>query len=93
MSLLEAMALARPVVTTDVGGTPDLVVNGETGFLVPPGDRAAIERALLELAANRSRADAMGAAARRLQRARFTGERMVDGYESTFEKAIGRGQT
>src|SRR5215207_840184 len=92
MSLLEAMALARPVVTTDIGGTPDIVVNGETGFLVGPGDRAALERALLELASNRSTADRMGAAGRRLQRQRFSGERMVNGYEDAFKEAIARGQ-
>jgi len=91
-SILEAMALARPVVATDVGGTRDQVVPGETGYLVAPGDGGAIERALVELAADRSRAEAMGAAGRRLQRERFSGERMVDGYESAFERAVGRGQ-
>jgi glycosyltransferase involved in cell wall biosynthesis len=92
MSLLEAMALARPVVTTDVGGTPELVVNGETGFLVQPGDRAAVTRAFLDLAADPARADAMGEAGRRLQRERFTGERMVDEYEWAFAESIERGQ-
>jgi glycosyltransferase involved in cell wall biosynthesis len=91
-SILEAMALARPVVATDVGGTHDQVVPGETGYLVAPGDGSAIERALVELAADRSRAEAMGAAGRRLQRERFSGERMVDGYESALERAVGRGQ-
>jgi glycosyltransferase involved in cell wall biosynthesis len=92
MSLLEAMALARPIVTTDVGGTPELVVNGETGFLVQPGDRAALTRAFLELAADRAAADAMGEAGRRLQRERFTGERMVDEYERAFAESVERGQ-
>jgi glycosyltransferase involved in cell wall biosynthesis len=91
-SILEAMALARPVVASDVGGTRDQVVPGETGYLVPPGDGGAIERALVELAADRSRAEAMGATGRRLQRERFSGERMVDGYESAFERVVGRGQ-
>ena len=90
MSLLEAMALGRPVVATDVGGTAEIVRDGETGFLVPPGDRAALTRALLELAADPGRAAAMGEAGRRLQRERFTGERMVDGYQAAFEKAVGR---
>jgi glycosyltransferase involved in cell wall biosynthesis len=91
-SILEAMALARPVVATDVGGTGDQVVHGETGYLVAPGDRAAIESALVELAADRSKAEAMGAAGRRRQRERFSGERMVDGYESAFERAVGSGE-
>jgi glycosyltransferase involved in cell wall biosynthesis len=92
MSVLEAMALARPVVATDVGGTPDQIVDGETGFLVPAGDRAAMTRALLTLAADRKRADRMGAAGRARQRERFSGERMVDGYERAFEEAVERGQ-
>ncbi len=92
LSILEAMALARPVVATDVGGTSEQVVQDETGYLVSPGDGGAIERALVELAADRSRAEAMGAAGRRRQRERFSGERMVDGYESAFERAAGRGE-
>ncbi len=92
MSLLEAMALGRPVVAADVGGTAELVLDGETGFLVPPGDGAAVTRALAELGADPARGEAMGAAGRRRQRERFTGERMVDGYASAFERAIERGQ-
>jgi glycosyltransferase involved in cell wall biosynthesis len=92
MSILEAMALARPVVATDVGGTRDQIVDGETGYLVPAGDGAAITRALLELAGDSKVARKMGAAGRIRQRERFTGEAMVDGYERVFEEAIGRGQ-
>jgi glycosyltransferase involved in cell wall biosynthesis len=91
MSILEAMALARPVVATNVGGTPDLVVDGETGHLVPTGDAAGVARALVALAADPARADEMGAAGRRRQRERFTGEAMVEGYERAFEDAIRRG--
>jgi glycosyltransferase involved in cell wall biosynthesis len=92
MSILEAMALGRPVVATDVGGTRDLVRDGETGHLVPPGDGAALTRALLALAADTERAEQMGAAGRRLQREHFTGEAMVDGYARAFEEAVQRGQ-
>jgi glycosyltransferase involved in cell wall biosynthesis len=92
MSILEAMALARPVVATDVGGTRDQVVDGETGYLVPAGDGAAITRRLLALAADRGQADKLGSAGQVRQRTHFTGERMVDGYERAFEEAVGRGQ-
>jgi glycosyltransferase involved in cell wall biosynthesis len=92
MSLIEAMALARPVIATDVGGTRDLIVDGETGHLVRPGDGAAITRALLALAADEQRAREMGAAGQRRQRERFTGEAMVDGYERAFREAVARGQ-
>ena len=54
--------------------------------------RRAVARAIAELAADPARAEKMGAAGRRLQRERFTGERMVEGYRSAFERAIERGQ-
>ena len=80
MSVLEAMALGRPVVATSVGGTGEAVQDGETGFLVEPGDAAAVTRALVALAADPARGAAMGAAGRLRQRERFSGEAMVDGY-------------
>ena len=92
MSILEAMALGRPVVATDVGGTCELVRDGETGHLVPAGDSAAITRAVLGLAADPKRADKMGAAGKVRQRERFTGEAMVQGYARAFEEAVQRGQ-
>jgi glycosyltransferase involved in cell wall biosynthesis len=92
MSILEAMALERPVVATDVGGTVDQVVDGETGHVVPPGDPAALARALGALAADPERAAAMGAAGRRRQRERFDGEAMVEGYRRAFAELVSRGQ-
>jgi glycosyltransferase involved in cell wall biosynthesis len=86
MSVLEAMALDRPVVATDVGGTGEAVVDGETGFLVSPGDAAGVGRALLALAAEPDRGRAMGAAGGRRQRERFSGEAMVQGYLSAFDR-------
>ena len=80
MSVLEAMALGRPVVATNVGGTAEAVQDSETGFLVEPGDVDGVARALISLAADPARAAAMGAAGRRRQRERFSGEAMVDGY-------------
>ena len=80
MSVLEAMALGRPVIATDVGGTGEAVLDGETGFLVEPGDVDGVARALVALAADPERAEAMGASGRRRQRSRFSGGAMVDGY-------------
>jgi glycosyltransferase involved in cell wall biosynthesis len=93
MSLLEAMALGRPVIATDIGGTADLIGDDETGRLVPSGDVGAVTRAILELASDPSRADAIGASGRARQRERFTGEQMVAGYQRAFERAIERGAT
>ena len=89
MSVLEAMALGRPVVATDVGGTGEAVADGETGFLVEPGDVEAVTRALVTLAADPDRAAAMGAAGRLRQRERFSGDAMVDGYLAALQEIIG----
>jgi len=52
VSLIEAMAAGRPVVATRVGGVPDLVADGESGLLVPPGDPSAFAEAVLKLLAS-----------------------------------------
>ncbi len=64
-SILEAMAWARPVLATRVGGLPDLVEDGVTGWLVESGDEAALAARMMELAADAERARALGAAGRR----------------------------
>jgi glycosyltransferase involved in cell wall biosynthesis len=89
MSVLEAMASARPVVVTDIGGTAEAVVHGETGLLVQPGDADAVGRALLELAADPERARRMGEAGRARQRELFDGERMVERYERALARIAG----
>ncbi len=48
-AVLEAMAAGKPVVATEVGGVPELVLHGETGILVPPGDTDALAQAILDL--------------------------------------------
>jgi glycosyltransferase involved in cell wall biosynthesis len=85
MSILEAMALARPVIATDVGGTPDQVEDGVTGFLVPAGDADAIAEALQAVARDPAAARALGARGCERQRERFDGEAMVDGYLRVLE--------
>jgi glycosyltransferase involved in cell wall biosynthesis len=90
MSVLEAMAAARPVIATDVGGTAEAVVQGETGLLVPVGDADAAARALLELSSDGERARRMGEAGRARQRELFDGERMVESYERTLA-SVARG--
>ncbi len=92
MSILEAMALERPVVATDVGGTAEQVVDGETGHLVPAGDPEPVRLALLALAADPAarQRDGRGRAAapaRALQR-----RAMVDRYERVLSEAVERGR-
>jgi glycosyltransferase involved in cell wall biosynthesis len=64
IALLEAMAAARPVVATAVGGVPQAITDGQDGLLVPAGDRAALASALTLVLEDRSLADRLGAAAR-----------------------------
>jgi glycosyltransferase involved in cell wall biosynthesis len=90
MSILEAMALARPVVTSDVGGAGEAVVHGETGLVVAPGDTAAAAAALAKLAADPAAAKAMGERGRARQREHFDGEAMVDGYWRALEEVATR---
>jgi glycosyltransferase involved in cell wall biosynthesis len=75
--VLEAMARGRPVVATAVGGTPELVVHGETGILVQPGDVEALAGALRELLADPERAERMGDAGRARSLAHFSAETSV----------------
>ena len=89
MSVLEAMASARPVVAADVGGTAEAVVHGETGLLVPAGDTDAAAQALLELAADPEHARRMGDAGRTRQLELFDGERMVERYERALARIAG----
>jgi len=90
MSILEAMALGRPVVASDVGGNGEAVADGETGLLVAAGDGAAAAAALAQLAADPARAREMGERGRARQRQRFGGEAMVDGYWRALEQVARR---
>ena len=76
--VLEAMSAGRPVVATAVGGTPELIEDGESGLLVPRHDPAALAGALARLLENRALAERLGAAARRRAETRFAPEDSVD---------------
>jgi glycosyltransferase involved in cell wall biosynthesis len=69
--IAEAMASSKPVVATRVGGIPELIEDGETGFLVPRGDASQIADKISMLLANRSLRERMGSAARRVAEAKF----------------------
>jgi glycosyltransferase involved in cell wall biosynthesis len=72
MSVLEAMAFGKPVVASDIGGMPELVVHGETGLLYPPGDRSRLQSHLSLLMSELSLRRAYGAAARSRAEERFS---------------------
>ncbi len=78
LALLEAMLAGKPVVATRVSSAPEIVVDGETGLLVPPDDPQALAEALLALLGDPARAAALGAAGLARARSEFSVERMAD---------------
>jgi glycogen synthase len=85
---LEAMACGTPVVASRVGGIPEVVVEGETGRLVEPGDVAALGQALRETLADPERARRMGEAGRRRVEAHFSWDRIADRTMTVYGEAI-----
>ena len=85
MVILEAMAAGKPVVAHDVGGIAELVVDGETGFLVPAGDVDAICSRLDQLLNDRELYEAMSQAARR-QATAYSLSAMADRFEAIYQQ-------
>ena len=88
ISLLEAMAAAKPVVTTTIGSNREVTSNGETAVLVPPKDSASLAAAIIALATDGSRLEALGRAGHDAQRERYTLERMLDAYLSEYDSLL-----
>lgn len=86
LTILEAMATALPVVATRVGGTPEVVVHGETGLLVEPRSAQALAMAIDELARDPGRCAVFGAAGRTRVTALFTIDRMVEDYAREYTR-------
>lgn len=82
--VLEAMAAGLPVVATDVGGLPEVVRSGQTGWLVPPRDPARLARAMLQLLADAEPRRAFGQAGRERMAQDFSYHQMVSRYEALF---------
>ena len=89
LSLLEAMAAGIPPVVTQVGGMPEVVRDGETGFIVPPGDGAALADRISFLLGNPPLATKMGIASRDCILDRFTVDRMAAEYRDVYRQAAG----
>jgi glycosyltransferase involved in cell wall biosynthesis len=90
VACLEAMAHGRPVVATDVGGLRDLVVDGETGLVVPPRDPAALRAALEQLLADPKLRQRLGAAGRQRARERFSWDAVTSAVVDAYAEAVGR---
>jgi glycosyltransferase involved in cell wall biosynthesis len=89
-ALLEAMAAGRPSVATAVGGTPEVLEDGRTGWLVPPADPVALAGALEAALSDPAEAARRGAAAQRAARERMSIEAMVESHQRFYLAAVGR---
>ena len=88
-ALIEAMAAGLPSVATDVGGVGEILLDGETGHLVPPADPGALADRIGDLVRDADRRRLLGEAARRRFERLFTLEAMTAAYHSLYEELIG----
>ena len=87
-ALMEAMAARLPIVASAVGGTPELVRDGENGYLVPPGDAQALAAKLATLLSRPDAAREMGLRGRRRVESELSMERMADGHGALYRRAL-----
>lgn len=88
LAALEAMACNVPVVASDIGGLPELVIDGETGFLCPEGDLDAFAERTRQIITNDQLQHTMGEAARKRAVEVFANERIIPQYEQFYERTI-----
>jgi glycosyltransferase involved in cell wall biosynthesis len=88
-ALVDAMAASRPAVATTAGGIPEVVVDGETGFLVPPKEPEAMADRIVRLLKDPALRQRMGEAGLARARARFTVDRMVEETNAVYERVVG----
>lgn len=87
-TILEAMATGLPVLATQVGGNAELVVESETGVIVPSGDTEAMAQALVALVGDPDRARAMGQAGRSRVERQFSLPAMVRAYQGLYDRLM-----
>ncbi len=92
LAIAEAMHCALPVISTPVGGVPEMIDDGSTGRLVAPGRPEALADALEDLMRDPDRRRAMGERGRRVAAERFDVETMVRATEAVYDEALARGR-
>ena len=90
IAVLEYMRAGLPVVSTRLGSLEDQVLDGKTGFLVPPGDDHALADAIMKVLENPNLREQFGLAGKALQEQEFTSAKMGSGYLELFQKTLGR---
>jgi glycosyltransferase involved in cell wall biosynthesis len=89
VSAIEAMAAGRPVVATCVGGMPDLITEGEAGYLVPAEDAKALATAVASLLKDPKASRQMGQRARAVVKERFAAQRLITDMERLYQELVG----
>jgi glycosyltransferase involved in cell wall biosynthesis len=88
MAILEAMIAGKPVVATEVGGNPELVLNGKSGFLVPPRDSQALANSVTTLLTNRQQAIRFAEEGKRRAEGQFSLGTMVNTYQALYDESL-----
>lgn len=88
MALLEAIAAGVPAAVTDVGGNPEVVVNGLTGWVVASDSVQDLKNAILEAASNPGKAIQFSDSGRRRFNEKFTLEKMLQNYNSIYKEML-----
>ncbi len=89
MAALEALASEVPVIATDTGGLPEVVTEGETGYLLPVGDVKGMAERAIEILRNDELRERMGKRARQMAIEEFDENRVVPRYRELYERVIG----
>ena len=88
LSLIEGMSLGKPMIGTEVGGLPELVIQNQTGLLVPARDAEALAVAILELAENSKLRTSMGDNAREMMLEKFSASKMAAEINKLYEEVV-----
>ena len=88
MILLEAMAMGKPIVATDIDGIKEVLADGEAGLLVPPRNMEALSDAIITLLGNEGKSYQMGMAARKIVKEEFGVDVMVQKVEKVYDDML-----
>jgi glycosyltransferase involved in cell wall biosynthesis len=86
--LIEAMAAGKPAISTNTSSMPEIIADGQTGYLVPPNDAEKLANRAIELLQNPELCEQFGNAARRRVAEFFTLERMIEQLDNLFQREI-----
>jgi glycosyltransferase involved in cell wall biosynthesis len=90
LALMEAMASGTPCVATAVGGTPEIITDGESGLLVPPGDTSALVHSVLELLENGALRASIARKAQERVRRDYDVQKRIDTILSDCEQLLAK---